>query len=284
MTAVDDLSIGVLSFGAHRTLEHALTSHKAAGLDHATDDFFIHFNAMTEADAALAARFGVRASGSAANTGIYGGFRAIVEAARHPYVLVLENDIVSVTSPQATHDALASAVADMKAYGLKAFSMRSRAEPGQGIEVAIEKYARCFAIRDPLRDDLKQVRPSLLSRAVMAVKYLDFDSFVGAAFFIERDPDQVHPRAIRKLASGNFATTSRFRKWSNQSVLVERQFFLDVICARVEARPDRRLVHGHQDIERAIVGGRIGLGWWQRLGVPMGQAGTGCFSHSRLDR
>lgn len=282
MAIVPDLSIGVLSFGAHPTLENALRSHKAAGLPSTTDDFFIHFNAMTQADTALAERFEFNSTGSAANTGIYGGFRAIAETARHPYVLILENDIVSITSPDETADALASAVADMKAHGIKAFSMRSRAEPGQGIDVAIAKYARCFAIREPLRGDLQQFRPSALSRAVMAVKYLDFDSFVGAAFFIERDPDIVHPKAIRRLPSGNFATTSRYRKWSNQSLLVERRFFLDVICARVEARPDRRLVHGHQDIERAIVGGRIGLGWWQRLGVPMGQAGTGCFSHQRL--
>jgi hypothetical protein len=74
-------------------------------------------------------------------------------------------------------------------------------------------------------------------------------------------------------------TDSRYRNWSNQAVLVERRYFFDVVCRRVEERPDPRLVNGHQDIERAL-----NRRWWRHRRDPMGHAAEGIFTHRRLDR
>ncbi len=199
-------------------------------------------------------------------------------------MLILENDIVTVAGPDAVAACVASCLADMREHGIEAFSLRSRREPGQGIEVGIGKYRDCFPVREPLRPELGGPAPSLLTRTRMRAKYLDFDPFVATALFIEEHPELAHPAAIRRLPSGNYATTSRYRKWSNQSVLVERRFFLDVVCRRVDEHPDPRLVNGHQDIERAVGGGVIATRWWQGLAVPLGQARDGCFSPHRLDR
>ncbi len=98
----------------------------------------------------------------------------------------------------------------------------------------------------------------------------------AGAIYVEKHPEIAQPAAISKLPSGNYLTTSRFRNWSNQSVLVERSFFLDVVCRRVEEYPDRRLINGYQDIERAL-----NNWWWRRLGVRMGHAASGIFTHAR---
>jgi len=61
--------------------------------------------------------------------------------------------------------------------------------------------------------------------------------------------------------------------------LVEREFFLNTICHRVEEHPDPRLVNGHQYIERAM-----NSRCWRRRREPLGYAADGVFVHARLDR
>lgn len=282
--ALSNLSIGVLSYAAHKTLTNTLETHQAAGLGQLSDDFFVYFNSFTDADRELAARFGVRCTGTDQNRGIYGGFCGIVSHARHRYVLILENDIVSLGSASEVAQCLSSAISDMAAYDIKAMSLRSRLTPGQGAGAAQQKYAGYYGIHDPIRPEIARSSPSIMSKVRYMAKYVLVEPLIGCSYVVERHPEQRHPQAIRKLSSGNYMTTSRYQKWSNQSVLVEKDFFTNVICRRVEERPDPRTVNGFQDIERAIVGGVVGLHWWRSLGVRIGQAAEGCFSHRRLDR
>ena len=88
------VSVGVLSFGALQTISRALKAHRESGLIDCVGEFFVHFNAITPDDKAIAEEAGVRYTGTAENLGIYGGFRAIAERAKNPYVLILENDVV----------------------------------------------------------------------------------------------------------------------------------------------------------------------------------------------
>ncbi len=90
------VSVGVLSFGALQTISRALQAHRESGLIDCAGEFFVYFNAITPDDKRVAEEAGVRYSGTAENLGIYGGFRAIAERARNPYVLILENDVVPI--------------------------------------------------------------------------------------------------------------------------------------------------------------------------------------------
>lgn len=270
------LSVGVLSYRAHRTIERALELHLKSGLPELADEFFIYFNALCPEDEAIAGKAGVKFFGSAENAGIYGGFRAIAERAAHPYVLILENDIIPVEGAD-VRGCLEACLSDMIEHGIKVFSVRSRAYPGQGSPG--RKYARCYPVRDPVIPGLKPQRPSLSSRLSMRLAHGYLSKFKGAAISIEKEPEKAQPKAVRKLPSGNYLTDSRFANWTNQSLLVDREFFLNTICRRVEEHPDPRLVNGRQDIERAI-----NSWWWRRRREPMGRAAEGIFVHARLDR
>lgn len=270
-----DISVGVLSYGTHRTLERSVSTHVAAGLTGLVGEYFIHFNALSDADRAVAASLGVAFSGSPQNTGIYGGFRAIAERADRRFVLVLENDISAITDPATTAACLASAVADMAAHAIPIFGMASRTTPGTSSST--RKLVRANGIKSPLRADHRASKPTLAGKIASLLRHGRLDIFRGAAVFVERDPEIAYPMAWRKLASGNYVTSSRHRNWSNQAVLFDRRFFLDVVCRRVDEQPDDRLVNGHQDIERAL-----NRSWWRRLGVPMGHSGIGIFRHARI--
>jgi hypothetical protein len=270
------LSVGVLSFGAPQTIKRALELHTKAGLTKLPAEFFVYFNALSAEDEELAKAAGVSYYGSPQNTGIYGGFRAIAETAKHPYILILENDIVPLDGVD-LGACLESCLSDMREHGIRIFCLRSRAFPGQGN--TSRKYARCLPVIDPINPEQAPSEPSIASRFSMLMAHGYFSKFYGAAIYFEKSPEIAQPRAIRKLPSGNYVTDSRFRNWSNQSVLVERDYFLNTICRRVEEKPDPRLVHGFQDIERAL-----NSWWWRRQREPMGHAAQGVFTHARLDR
>lgn len=272
-----ELSIGVLSFKAHKTIRNSLHNHDKAGLLKLTSDFFIYFNAIDEYDRNIASDFNLNFYGDIQNSGIYGGFLKIAEHAQRPYVLVLESDLVTTTSPEELLKCLDSCLTDMKVQKIDIFNLRSRHNPGQGKNT--EKYTRSFSLKDPLNVDLNGKKTSTISKLHMQIKHGGTDKLRSGAIYTEKNPDLAQPKAIKKLASGNFLTSSRYCNWSNQAILVKRSFFLDFICRLVADRPDPRLVHGFQDIERAL-----NKRWWRRMEVPMGFAKDGVFSHQRVDR
>jgi hypothetical protein len=270
------VSVGVLSFRAPETIRTALARHRESGLIDAAGEFFVWFNELSDTDRAIAAEAGVDFAGSAENGGIYGGFRAIAERATKPYVLILENDITPLPGAD-VRGCIEACVADMMGNDIRTFSLRSLREPGEG--VIYRKYLSFFGAVDPFVPGIGPRRSSLWTRLRMLAEYGNPDKFRSASTFLEREPDKVQPKAVLKLPSGNFVTDSRYRNWTNQSLLVERRFFLDVICARVESHPDPRLVNGHQDIERAL-----NSWWWRRQRERLGIACDGVFTHRRLDR
>lgn len=270
------VSVGVLSFGALRTLSRALRTHRESGLIDCAGEFFVHFNAITPEDKRVAEEAGVSYSGTAENRGIYGGFRAIAERARNPYVLILENDVVPLPGAR-VRECLEACVSDMIEHGVKCFSLRSRREPGEGAPYA--KYIKTFGLVQPVAPGLAPKQAAPFSQLRMFLEHGSIDKFRAASLFCERDPETVQKAAVRKLPSGNYMTDSRYRNWSNQAVLVERRYFFDVVCRRVEEHPDPRLVNGHQDIERAL-----NRRWWRHRRDLMGHAAEGVFTHRRLDR
>jgi hypothetical protein len=270
------VSAGVLSFKALQTISRALAAHRESGLIDRAGEFFVFFNAITEDDKRVADEAGVRYEGSAENGGIYGGFRAIAEIAKGPYVLILENDVVPLPGAR-VGECLEACVADMLEHDIKIFGLRCRHTPGQGTPHA--KYVKTFGAVDPIADGLGPRKAGSLAKARMFLEHGSIDKFRAASIFCERHPEEAQPNAVRRLPSGNFLTDSRYRNWSNQAVLVERRFFLDVVCRRVDEHPDPRLVNGHQDIERAL-----NRRWWRQQRYPMGHASEGVFTHRRLDR
>lgn len=270
------VSVGVLSFRAPQTIKAALKAHRESGLIDCAGEFFVYFNAISEEDRRTADEAGVRYEGAAENSGIYGGFRAIAELAKNPYVLILENDITPLPGAP-VRQCIESCVSDMMEHGIKAFCLRSRYEPGEGTPYV--KYRKAFGVGDPLYPGIEPRKAGAVSKLRMFLEHGSIDKFRAASIYCERNPETAQPCAVRKLASGNFATDSGFRNWGNQAVLVERRYFLDVVCRRVEDHPDSRLVNGRQDIERAL-----NRRWWRKRRDPLGHAAEGVYTHRRLDR
>ena len=250
----------------------------AAGLPGIAGEYLVYFNSMTDGDQEVAREFGVPFCGQATNSGIYGGFRAIVEHAKHPLVLILENDCVCVSNPHQARECLEACAADMETHSVPVFSLTSRRQPGEG-NVGLAKYVRAFGVVDPLTSTLQARQAKLADKLYMLIKHGDLNRFRGHAVMVEKEPQAIQSGAIKRLPSGSYLTSSRFRNWGNRAVLVKRSFFLDVLCPRIDKHPDPRLNNGFQDIEKAL-----NRNWWRRLNVPMGSAAEGIFAHERVAR
>ena len=258
------VSVGVLSFRALQTISRTLKAHRESGLIDCVGEFFVHFNAITPDDKEIAEEAGVRYTGTAQNLGIYGGFRAIAEQAQNPYVLILENDVVPLPGA-AVRQCLETCVSDMIEHCIRSFSMQNISRPSV-----------CLSRSPPLLPRRKP-RPSPNSECSWSMAASTNSG--RRRCFVSGILRQCKNRPFASFPAATTCTDSRYRNWSNQAVLVERQYLFDVVCHRVDEHPDPRLVNGHQDMERAL-----NQRWWRCRRDRMGHAAEGIFTHRRLDR
>lgn len=94
------LTLGILSWGAHRTLKNTLDSYKAFGLDKLATQKIIFFQEISPLDIQIAHKYGYTAIGENANVGIAQGYKRLVEKSSQPFFLFLENDWLLLEVPE----------------------------------------------------------------------------------------------------------------------------------------------------------------------------------------
>lgn len=88
------LTIGILSWKAHRTLRNTLESYKIFGLDKLASQRIIYFQEISLVDSMIAQKYGYDYIGSDDNVGIAEAYKRLVENATGHFFLFLENDWV----------------------------------------------------------------------------------------------------------------------------------------------------------------------------------------------
>ena len=273
-----DVTLAMVSWKAPATLQHTLASYEKAGILGLFGARRIHFNEMSTADEALAARYGFTHTGTRANLGIFGAIDAIATTLTTPYVLSVENDCPLVTDRDGLLAMLGSALSDMALLRVPVFTMRSRRMPGDEFSRRA-RYEERFQIVWPLGSDRRQ-RNAMTPWATRLYEDLRRGTLRGCSLYAEEDPTLRHPRVIKKSPHGNWLTTSRYLNWSNNCVLVRSDFLRDVVLDRVRCHPAPTTLNGYQDIEAALKANS----WWRKQKFPMGQSEPGPFTHKRLDR
>lgn len=273
------VTLGILSWRAPETLRASLQTYASEDLFSLFARVVIYFQEISQADRALAAEFGLEAHGNQANSGIFGGVEALARIADTDHLLILENDCPLVETRETAARAIGSALEDMAALDLPVFRMRSRRDPGEKF-TRLGKYVAHFPVREPLPGAALPANPpawrAWLRRTLRPGKAR---ALRASAIYAEACPDIRQPRAISRSANGNWLTRSGFINWSNQSILVRRDWLESVILERVRTHPSSRPVNGFQDIERAVNGP-----WWRGQNIAIGVSEPGLFSHRRLDR
>lgn len=267
------IGLGVLSWKAPRTLSQTLATYADGDLFSLFDDARILFQEISDQDRDVAEVFGVSASGTTNNIGIFGGVKALLEEIDCDYVLLLENDCPLIESHAEAVRQLSAALHDAEEFGIPVFRFRSLAAPGQDF-ATLGKFRRYFDDRLPS----VTARAAWLARIRRWVRSRKAQRLQGIAAYALPDPERAFPNVFRRTERGNLVTASPYLNWTNQSILVRRDWMLNVILPYVAAHPSSRLVNGFSDIEK-----ELNRPWWRKQRFPVGLA-PGLFTHERVDR
>lgn len=93
------MTIAVLSWGAHKTLENTLKSYEKYDLPAYDTERVIFFQQISDEDIKIAERFGYQYIGAETNIGIAEGYKRLVEFATGQFFLFLENDWELIAQP-----------------------------------------------------------------------------------------------------------------------------------------------------------------------------------------
>ena len=276
------LSIGLLSWRAHKTLRKTLDSYRKADLMGCADEFKVFFNEISEEDRALAAEYGVEADGNPENLGIWGGMDGAAAALKGDYILLLQNDCPVVSSPEETRRWLRDGVKLLESGKADMIRMRHRFNQGEGISFERffgfsyvheldERHVRYngplpeSALRDSWRKRLRRTfRPFAFLRRVIAVIHL------------EKHPDRVLPKYIRK-EGGFYVIDSRIINFSEQPMLISKRLYQE-LSAFGHRRPCKAKVNGRPLLEITL-----NSRWWRRHHFKVAICDEGVFTHNRFD-
>lgn len=264
------ISCCLMSWRSHKTLAATLETYKAQNLFSYFDEVVVLFQEMSSADLDLATQYQLKYISTEKNFGIYGGMRLLAECASSDYVLMLENDCPLIEGRQEIERQLKLARSRLENREVDAYRLRSRWQPGEKFDT-VDKFkeyhllpGETFNLKKMM---LRFLRPN------------KFKKLIGTAPYVHENPQgPLYEKYIKKMPEGDFIVDSEVLPWTNQSVLVNRKWFLDVILLYVAEHPSRRTVGGFQDVEKSL-----NAKWWRRQHFKIG-IGKGLFTHKRLDR
>lgn len=234
------VGFGILSWRDRASLENAFESYRQAELFSLFDETHVFFSEQSDEDHALAKRFGVASSGAAQNLGILGGFEALASALGTEYIVLVENDCPLV---EGFHEAKAQIDAGLKlleAGEVEVVRLRSLREPGELFNT-VDKYKR-----------LHGSGAGAMMRRLMRPKKAK--ALAGIAPYVEEQPHLKFPDQIlltdEATALGPvYKVDTRYLNWTNQSIMMERSFFLDQVIEYSKTARTTRRVNGFRNLE-----------------------------------
>lgn len=217
---------------------------------------------------AMANAFGYTAHALAENLGIQHGLKAAVELSQQEQVLLLENDTALQTS--LSLEQITQLLSDIH-QNLRAnrFScVRLRFIPGE----MSKKAATLWRIsgNKVSRTWLGYLRPKMANSVYAELTY-------------QVDPSQLDTSKVKQIQPFLYQTDSRYIKWMNAALFLNRSFFLNQIIPFAESHPTSRLVNGLPELEHRI-NSRGQRSWWIQQRFAVGFSVPALFGHHRIDR
>ena len=251
--------LGVLAWRRLDRLAANLEGYREAEMLDLFGERTIFFQEVSPEGRSLAQRFGFETAGSEANLGILGGFKGLAGAMASDVLLLLEDDLPLVEGPDEVRRQLDEATRLLLDGRVQAVRLRSRRAPGEKFDLP-GKHLRYHG-------------PGAVPALRRALRPGKARRLAGGSVYVREKADRAHRGLIDRTDEGTYLVSAACLPWSNQSVMVRRDFFLSRIVAQAEANPSRRRVNGFPDIEKEWNAPR-----WRRSGWTVAVP-DGLFTH-----
>ena len=255
-------SIGILSWRGYESLKNSLISYEKNGLSQLTNKKFICLPEYNEEGIKIAKKFNYEPILIEKNLGILGGFKELTKIMPIGPVLLLENDLELIENKKNTYNQLKKSIKLLLKYKAIQVRLRSRINPGEPF-VGLKKYKKYWS-------------NNLLSYIRRYLRPIKAKKLIGDSIYILENPDIRHPNKIKKLPGGSYLLSSEVINWTNQSILVDRNEYLEIIIKRAELTNTTRGPTGFKNIEV-----ELNSQWWRKKKFQI-VVTPGLFTHNRL--
>jgi hypothetical protein len=197
-----NLSVGILSWGAPKTLYNTLESYKQSGIFDMVDDIKVFFQEASPIDKAIAKYYNLYAIANEYNVGIGKGLKMLAMNASTDNILLLENDWVNIEPANVTYEELQKGIDLLDSKSSNMVKYRHRTTPGEPL------YSRQYCNRE-------MNSPKHLLECV----------------HWRQDPDIDFPDYIWKDSNtGYYCATSKYANHTNNPTMFNTKFYMDNIA------------------------------------------------------
>ncbi len=260
------VGLGVLSWRGAHSLDAAMSSYQKADFFSLFDECMIFLPDLDADVQTIAAKYPLRIETSLDNLGILVGMEEIANRLKTDYIFFVENDCPLV-EPRAEAQRQISKAIKLLANGQACMArMRHVRNYGETFNI-IDKYFRYFPEPDIFSAKLRRIlRPEKARR------------LSGAAIYGTAHPAKKFPKDIKGVGDGFYLVDAAVLPWTNQSILIKRDFFLGTIIPYCKSIPLRRNINGFRSIEIELNRSKfwVGSGWKIACG-------PGLLTHKRAD-
>ncbi len=260
---VMEFSIGILSWKGYDSLAAALATYEENGLHKLTDTRLLCLPEAEQAGRDLAKKYGYETHCPKQNLGIYGNFKAMAAALPAGPVLLLENDLPLIEAEKTVLFQINYALTLLQRPDIIKVRLRSRHDPGEDF-TTYDKYLRLWRPDDKIAMLKRWLHPRKAQK------------LIGTSIYADAAPARRHPRWIEDVGRGFYAAPTKVLSWTNQSILIDRDFFLNTILAQAGRVRAGRLYNGFRNIET-----QLNRRWWRQQDWNIAVA-PGLFTHRRL--
>jgi hypothetical protein len=231
------LGLGILSWGGGETLKHSLNTYHERDLFSFFQEKVIFLPEQKEFETKIAQDFKLSIFGSKENLGILNGFKALAESLTSDIILLLENDCPLIEDTQEVQRQLAYATQLLHTNQVDIVRLRHRIHAGQDWSV-VRKY----------REYYPDSSASFLQKLYLSCKRLlrphKAEKLKGWSIYApESSKKTLFPNEVDySQEHDSYLTNSAYLPWTNQSILIKRDFFLNtIINYAVNAKTTRRI-------------------------------------------
>ncbi len=260
------LGLGTLSWRGHASLQASFTSYQKRGFFKLFDQCMVFLPDPDEHVLSVARAFPASIETHPENTGILDGMEQIARRLKTDYIFFTENDCPLIEPGKEAQRQIKKALALLQDEHVCMARMRHVKEFGEAFNT-YDKYRRYFPSPDTLAAKAKRMlRPQKAKR------------LCGTAIYVENNPAKKFPNYIQDAGGGFYRVDTQVMPWTNQSIIINRKFFLETVLPYCKSVPLGRTANGLRTIEIELNRSRF----WAKSGWTVA-CGPGLLTHKRVD-
>jgi hypothetical protein len=264
--SVPSVGLGILSWRGHHSLAAALSTYQKADFFSLFDESIIFLPDPDKDVQNVAAKYPFRVESDPENLGILVGMEEIAKRLKTDYIFFTENDCPLLEPRGEAKRQIRKSLELLASGQAKMARMRHVKQYGETFNI-IDKYYRYFPNPDTAIAKLRRLfRPEKARR------------LSGAAIYGCDNPAQKFPKDITGAGDGFYLVDAAVMPWTNQSILIERDFFLNTIIPYCKSVPLGRNINGFRSIEIELNRSKFWTGSGWKIAC-----GQGLLTHRRAD-